>query len=117
MLIYLVLNTMIWAVVFLSRGKVLPANYHEKEVYNWGRGKQSMPKWMRGLIQKITGTNRVSRFMNRKDVVELVETDSAKRTSSHNDPAQAAKDEEVPRRSASPKEFVHPVQTARSRTP
>ncbi|KAI0124376.1 permease family-domain-containing protein [Xylariales sp. AK1849] len=83
MLIYVVLNTMIWLVVHLTDGKVTPANWHDKEVYNWGMSKRDMPGWMRKLGKRFSG-KRDSGVVCRKVIVELVDNDSTIRNSSQN---------------------------------
>ncbi|KAL7625551.1 hypothetical protein AAE478_004771 [Parahypoxylon ruwenzoriense] len=76
MMVYVVLNTMIWVVVQLSGGRVTPSNWHEKEVYNWGLGARDVPGWVKAIRQKIQPSH--SRLDDeRKDGVELVDNDSA----------------------------------------
>lgn len=81
MMIYVMLNSMIWFVVFVSGGTIVPSNWHEKEVFNWGMSKKEVPKWLRRIQRKLGG-DRVSRIIHRKDVVELVDTGSTSRDSS-----------------------------------
>ncbi|KAI1079301.1 xanthine/uracil permease family protein-like protein [Whalleya microplaca] len=75
MMVYIVLNTMIWAVVRLTDGRITPSNWDEKEVYSWGLGKRDVPGWLR-VIRKKFGRGR-SMDDSRKDGVELVDNDSA----------------------------------------
>jgi AGZA family xanthine/uracil permease-like MFS transporter len=82
MMVYIILNTMIWSVVHLSDGRVTPANWHDKEIYNWGVGKKDMPTWMR-WIWKMVPLRRRQSMIGRKNVVELVDNDSTIRNSSH----------------------------------
>ncbi|KAH8652498.1 permease family-domain-containing protein [Xylariales sp. PMI_506] len=86
MMVYVTLNTMIWVVVVSTGGRVTPANWHQKEVYNWSMRKQDMPEWMKKLGQKLSSKHRS--IMGRGDVVELVDTDSTLRNSSHNGSAE-----------------------------
>ncbi|OTA94357.1 hypothetical protein M434DRAFT_10748 [Hypoxylon sp. CO27-5] len=75
MMVYVVLNTMIWAVVKLTNDRVTPSNWHEKEVYDWGMGARTLPGWLKCLQRKVLPT----RFQTdeTKDGVELVDNDSA----------------------------------------
>jgi adenine/guanine/hypoxanthine permease len=82
MFVYAVLNTMIWAVVRSTNGRVTPKNYEQKEVYNWTLGKRDMPTWMRKIVEMSTG-NRQSDIAS-KETIELADTDSIIRASSHN---------------------------------
>jgi adenine/guanine/hypoxanthine permease len=86
MFTYIALNTMIWAVVHFSGGRVLPLDYKLKEVYNWGMGKKDMPTWMLRLEEKIF-RKRQPASPSQKDVVELVDVAnvdvSSTRNSSH----------------------------------
>lgn len=74
MMVYVVLNTMIWTVVKLTNGKVTPANWHEKEVYSWGLGKRDLPIWIRFIRRKFFG-DHVTEVV-RKDGIELADCDS-----------------------------------------
>ncbi|KAI1853547.1 hypothetical protein JX265_004122 [Neoarthrinium moseri] len=80
MFIYITLNTMIWVVVYLSGGRIVPANYEQKEVYNWGMGKKDMPTWMRKLGNAVSGKRQS--ISESKEAVDLVDTDSTIRNSS-----------------------------------
>lgn len=74
MMVYVVLNTMIWVVVRLTNGRVTPSNWHEKEVYDWGMGTRDVPRWMKCIKRKLLP----SRYHDEhKDGVELVDNDSA----------------------------------------
>ncbi|KAI8958549.1 permease family-domain-containing protein [Daldinia sp. FL1419] len=75
MMVYIVLNSMIFFVVWASRGRITPSNWHEKEVYNWGLGSRDIPNWMK----RIAGKVMPSRFEtnSQKGAVELVDNDSA----------------------------------------
>lgn len=90
MFTYIVLNTMIWAVVHFTSGRVTPTDYHMKEVYNWGMGKRDMPTWMLKLEQLLSRHRSTSD--SHKDVVELVDTGSTIRNSSHNSSATDKRD-------------------------
>ncbi|KAI1133849.1 xanthine/uracil permease family protein-like protein [Hypoxylon sp. FL0543] len=75
MMVYVVLNTMIWVVVRLTNNRVTPSNWQEKEVYDWGMGARDLPQWMKCLRRKCLP----ARFQPdaAKDGVELVDNDSA----------------------------------------
>ncbi|KAI1262168.1 xanthine/uracil permease family protein-like protein [Xylariaceae sp. FL1019] len=85
MMVYIVLNTMIWAVVKFTSEKVTPSNWHEKEVYHFGFGARDVPKWIRLLYRKAAGES-VSEVV-RKDGIELVDCDS---TINHNSRSASA---------------------------
>lgn len=72
MLVYIVLNTMIWAVVYLSANRLEPANYEDKEVYRWGMS--SLPRWMRYIRKLVLGEKNVG--PGTKDSIDLVDNDS-----------------------------------------
>ncbi|GAP87583.2 putative inner membrane protein yieg [Rosellinia necatrix] len=74
MMVYIVLNTMIWVVVKLTKGRVTPANWQEKEVYSFGIGRRDMPNWMRFVRRKLFGEHTARGV--RKDGIELVDCDS-----------------------------------------
>lgn len=88
-MVYVVLNTVIWLVVKSTGGRVVPSNYNEKEVYDWGLG-GGLPGWMKFLKGKMIP----SRFQSseRKSAVELVDNDSAmnaaRESSSRGNPAE-----------------------------
>lgn len=82
MLVYVTLNIMIWLVVYISDGSVVPSNWNEKEVYHWGMGKKDVPKWMLWLWDNILRRGR--RGEEHKVAVELVDNDSAGRSNSRN---------------------------------
>ncbi|KAI1098240.1 xanthine/uracil permease family protein-like protein [Jackrogersella minutella] len=96
MMVYVVLNTMIWVVVRLSNDRVTPSNWHEKEVYDWGMGSRDVPGWMKSLKRKVLP----ARFQtdDAKDGVELVDNDSAMNAAtnsiSRSNSAEDQKDEE-----------------------
>ncbi|XXH00439.1 hypothetical protein Hte_006784 [Hypoxylon texense] len=74
MMVYVLLNTMIWSVVKLTGGRVTPSNWHEKEVYDWGLGTGDLPGWVRYLQRNVIP----ARFQTdgRNDGVELADNDS-----------------------------------------
>ncbi|RYC62674.1 hypothetical protein CHU98_g3531 [Xylaria longipes] len=74
MLVYIVLNTMIWVVVQFTGGRVTPANWQSKEVYSFGFGKRDMPTWMRFVRRKFFPDNATGGI--RKDGIELADCDS-----------------------------------------
>ncbi|KAI1812235.1 xanthine/uracil permease family protein-like protein [Poronia punctata] len=74
MMVYIVLNTMIWSVVKLTGGKVTPANWQDKEVYHFGFGRQDLPGWARFIHRKIFGEHITE--VVRKDGIELADCDS-----------------------------------------
>lgn len=74
MLVYIVLNTMIWMVVKLTGGRVTPANWQEKEVYSFGVGRRDMPNWMQFIYRKLFGEHPTGGV--RKDGIELADCDS-----------------------------------------
>ena len=82
MMVYITLNSMIWFVVYLSDGRVVPSNWNEKEVYHCGLGKKDVPKWMLFIRNKILGKSR--RVEEQKVGVELADNASAERNSSRN---------------------------------
>ncbi|KAK6062389.1 permease [Seiridium cupressi] len=86
MFVYVVLNTMIWAVVHFTDGRITPANYNEKEVYNWAMSRRDMPTWMRKIADKISGSRQSA--VGRKETIELADTDSTIRNSSHSGSAK-----------------------------
>ncbi|KAI1436018.1 xanthine/uracil permease family protein-like protein [Xylaria sp. CBS 124048] len=73
MMVYIVLNTMIWMVVNLTNGKVTPANWEEKEVYSFGLAKRDFPLWARFIRRKLFGEPATE---DRKDGMELADCDS-----------------------------------------
>lgn len=73
MLVYVVLNTMIWAVVYLSANRLEPANYEDKEVYRWGMSSRSLPRWMRYIGKLVLGKNAGP---GTKDSIDLADNDS-----------------------------------------
>ncbi|KAI0881135.1 xanthine/uracil permease family protein-like protein [Annulohypoxylon maeteangense] len=75
MMVYVVLNTMIWVVVRLTKGRVVPSNWHEKEVYDWGMASRDVPGWMKSIQRRILPTR--FHIDDTKDDVELVDNDSA----------------------------------------
>lgn len=74
MLVYVVLNTMIWAVVYLSAHRFEPANYEDKEVYRWGLSSKSLPKWMRYVRKLVWGKKKAG--PDTKDSMDLADNDS-----------------------------------------
>ncbi|CAJ2508103.1 Uu.00g092890.m01.CDS01 [Anthostomella pinea] len=90
MMVYVVLNTMIWMVVYLTGSRVTPSNWQEKEVYNWGMGKRDVPGWMMFVRRKFTG--EPAGKPNPKNVVELVDCDS---TINHGSRSASAEDKEM----------------------
>lgn len=86
MFVYVVLNTMIWTVVHFTNGRITPTNYEEKEVYNWAMNKKDMPKWMRKIANQITGNDMLDD--GHRQAVELVDSDSTIRNSSHTSSAE-----------------------------
>ncbi|KAI1111757.1 xanthine/uracil permease family protein-like protein [Nemania sp. NC0429] len=74
MMVYIVLNTMIWIVVKTTRGKVTPANWQSKEVYSFGFTRRDMPSWMRFVRRKLFGENPTGGI--RKEGIELADCDS-----------------------------------------
>ncbi|TGJ83411.1 hypothetical protein E0Z10_g5353 [Xylaria hypoxylon] len=74
MMVYIVLNTMIWIVVKFTSGRVTPANWQEKEVYSFGFGRRDMPGWARFLRRKLFGEDVTE--VVRKDGIELADCDS-----------------------------------------
>ncbi|KAI1349559.1 xanthine/uracil permease family protein-like protein [Xylaria sp. FL0043] len=74
MMVYIVLNTMIWSVVKLTRGRATPANWHMKEVYSFGYGRRDLPGWVRFLRRKLFGEHITE--VVRKDGIELADCDS-----------------------------------------
>ncbi|KAI1487505.1 xanthine/uracil permease family protein-like protein [Biscogniauxia mediterranea] len=81
MMVYIVLNTMVWVVVQGSNGRITPSNWHEKEVYHWGLGKKDIPSWMRYIRRKIVGESEED--LARKQGVELGDCDSTINNGSH----------------------------------
>ncbi|KAK8046150.1 hypothetical protein PG996_014214 [Apiospora saccharicola] len=82
MLVYVTLNTMIWLVVYISDGRVVPSNWNEKEVYHWGMSKKDVPTWILFIRDKVIRRGR--RDEEHKVAVELVDNDSAGRGNSRN---------------------------------
>ncbi|KAI0865640.1 xanthine/uracil permease family protein-like protein [Xylaria cubensis] len=74
MLVYIVLNTMIWAVVQFTSGRVTPANWQSKEVYSFGLGKRDMPAWVRFVRRRFFPDHATEGI--RKDGIELADCDS-----------------------------------------
>jgi adenine/guanine/hypoxanthine permease len=74
MMVYIVLNTMIWGVVKLTSGKVTPANWHEKEVYSFGLGRRDLPWWVQFIRRKLFGEHITE--VVQKDGIELADCDS-----------------------------------------
>ncbi|KAI0407480.1 xanthine/uracil permease family protein-like protein [Xylaria palmicola] len=74
MLVYVVLNTMIWMVVKLTNGRVTPANWQEKEVYSFGLGRRDTPAWVRFIHRKLSFGHATGGV--RKDGIELADCDS-----------------------------------------
>jgi adenine/guanine/hypoxanthine permease len=74
MMVYVILNTMIWFVVFLSGGRIEPANYEEKEVYNFGFGRRDLPAWAKIMRRKVR--RRGSLAINTKHAVDVPDNDS-----------------------------------------
>ncbi len=74
MMVYIVLNTMIWIVVKFTSGRVTPANWQEKEVYSFGFGRRDLPGWARFLRRKLFGEHVTE--VVRKDGIELADCDS-----------------------------------------
>ncbi|KAI5924640.1 xanthine/uracil permease family protein-like protein [Camillea tinctor] len=74
MMVYIALNTMVWIVVQCSNGRIIPANWYEKEVYNWGMGKKDVPSWMGYIRRKVLGESEED--LTRKQGVELGDCDS-----------------------------------------
>ncbi|KAI0201032.1 xanthine/uracil permease family protein-like protein [Astrocystis sublimbata] len=74
MLVYIVLNTMIWAVVQFTSGKVTPANWESKQVYSFGMAKRDMPFWVRFIRCKLFPDRPTEGI--RKDGIELGDCDS-----------------------------------------
>ncbi|KAI1468927.1 permease family-domain-containing protein [Daldinia caldariorum] len=75
MMVYVVLNTMIFFIVWATKGRVTPSNWEEKEVYDWGLGSRDVPRWMKRVARKVMP----GRFEtnSQKDAVELVDNESA----------------------------------------
>ncbi|KAI1319185.1 xanthine/uracil permease family protein-like protein [Xylariaceae sp. FL0255] len=74
MMVYIALNSLIWAVVRSTEGRVTPANWHEKEVYSFGLGRRDVPAWIRFIHRKLGG--RQDSEVVRKDGIELVDCGS-----------------------------------------
>ncbi|KAI1342236.1 xanthine/uracil permease family protein-like protein [Xylariaceae sp. FL0016] len=74
MMVYVVLNTMIWTVVQLTNGRVTPSNWAEKEVYRFGMGRTDIPSWMTYVHRKVSGSTDTE--VARKEALELVDCDS-----------------------------------------
>lgn len=74
MMIYVALNTMIWMVVHLSGERITPVNWESQEVYTWGMRPGDIPGWFLALRHRLT--RRRSLVGDRKDVIELADTDS-----------------------------------------
>ncbi|KAI1768707.1 xanthine/uracil permease family protein-like protein [Hypoxylon sp. FL1150] len=93
MMVYVVLNTMIWSVVKLTGGRVTPSNWHEKEVYDWGLGARVLPGWVRYFQRNVLP----ARFQpdGRKDGVELVDNDSAIHGADSSSRGNSAEDKEM----------------------
>ncbi|KAI0396152.1 hypothetical protein F5Y17DRAFT_420522, partial [Xylariaceae sp. FL0594] len=91
MMVYIVLNTMIWAVVKLTSGKVTPANWHEKEVFSFGLGRRELPGWMRFIRRKLFGEHVTEEV--RKDGIELADCDS---TINHGSRSASAEGKQMP---------------------
>ena len=74
MMTYIVLNTMIWAVVYLSGHRIEPSNYEDKEVYRWGMTKRDLPRWIR-FIRKVV-FRRGDSVDHTKDDIDIADNDS-----------------------------------------
>ncbi len=74
MVTYIILNTTIWAVVYLSANRLEPSNYGEKEVYRWGMGSKGVPKWMK-FIRKLV-LRRNNAVSGTKDSIDIADNDS-----------------------------------------
>ncbi|KAI0876594.1 xanthine/uracil permease family protein-like protein [Hypoxylon argillaceum] len=90
MMVYVVLNTMIWIVVKLTNGRVTPSNWQEKEVYSFGFGRRDMPTWMRFIRRKFFGEHPTGGV--RKDGIELADCDS---TMDHASRSASAEDKHI----------------------
>ena len=80
-MVYVVLNTMIWIIVRTTNGRVIPSNWHEKEVYSWGVTSRDAPSW----VKRIAGKLMPGRFWadaddSQKGDVELVDNESVVNT-------------------------------------
>lgn len=72
MLVYVVLNTMIWSVVYLTANRLEPVNYEDKEVYRWG---MNLPFWMKFIRKRVLRKNNDEAPGN-KDCIDLADNDS-----------------------------------------
>ncbi|KAI0021866.1 xanthine/uracil permease family protein-like protein [Xylariomycetidae sp. FL0641] len=90
MMVYVVLNTMIWLVVKMTSGRVTPSNWHEKEVYHWGLARRDVPGWIKYIRRKLVGDDATE--IARKDGVELVDCDS---TLNHGSRSPSAEDKDT----------------------
>ncbi|KAI1645718.1 permease family-domain-containing protein [Daldinia loculata] len=76
MLVYVVLNSMIFFIVWVTKGRVIPSNWHEKEVYDWGLGARDIPSWMKRVAGKVMPGRFQFETNSQKGDVELVDNDS-----------------------------------------
>jgi AGZA family xanthine/uracil permease-like MFS transporter len=94
MMVYIVLNTMIWIVVKLTGERVTPANWQDKEVYNFGLGKRDMPGWAQFIRRKFFGEHVTE--VVRKDGIELADCDSTINHGSRNASAEGKQMQVLP---------------------
>ncbi|KAI0472156.1 xanthine/uracil permease family protein-like protein [Xylariaceae sp. FL0804] len=93
MMVYVVLNTMIWIVVRATGGKVTPANWQEKEVYNFGMGKRDIPGWLKWIRKRVYGEN--PQEPGRKETVDLADGDSTINQASQGSRSASAEGKEM----------------------
>ncbi|RYP02839.1 hypothetical protein DL764_005559 [Monosporascus ibericus] len=74
MMVYVVLNTLIWAVVYLSGEQIKPSNYEDKEVYRWGMSASDIPRWVNFLRRFVL--RRKNAAPGTKDAIDLADNDS-----------------------------------------
>ncbi|RYP59911.1 hypothetical protein DL769_008330 [Monosporascus sp. CRB-8-3] len=74
MMVYVVLNTLIWAVVYLSGEQIKPSNYEDKEVYRWGMSASDLPGWVNFLRRFVL--KRKNAAPGTKDAIDLGDNDS-----------------------------------------
>ncbi|KAK7750623.1 hypothetical protein SLS62_007470 [Diatrype stigma] len=75
MLVYVVLNTMIWSVVYLTANSLEPVNYEDKEVYRWGMSTRNLPFWMKFIRKRVLRKNN-DEAPGTKDCIDLADNDS-----------------------------------------
>ncbi|OTB05234.1 hypothetical protein M426DRAFT_57254 [Hypoxylon sp. CI-4A] len=119
MMVYVVLNTMIWIVVKLTNGRVTPSNWHEKEVYDWGLGARDVPGWIKFLRRRVLPARLQTGYA--KDGVELVDNDSAMNaptdSSSRGNSAEENKDPRILESRSHVQVHIQPQIQAHSATP